>query len=236
MGWRKTLINLLVVVAAPLALGAPVRAQAPAPVPATQEVYLVAYVDVLPSARATMVGAIKQYREASSRASSDGRIEAFEQTGRPGHYVLIERWKDQAALDAHAATAHAKAFRAAMQPVRVSGYDERPYRSLSTSAGSGTGAATVFVISHVDIGGGAQAQAPAMLSKLAEASRQEPGSVRFDVFVHAMRANHFTVFEAWRDQNALDAHVAAPHTKSYRDVLQPISGSPVDERVFTAVQ
>ena len=235
MTWRETLIRLLVVLVAPIALSAPVRAQGPA-TPATPEVYLVAYVDVLPSARMTMVGAIRQYREASSRANSDGRIEAFEQTGRPGHYAVIERWKDQAALDAHLASAHAKAFRTVMQPIRVSGYDERPYKPLTTGAGASSGAASVFVISHVDIGGGAQAQAPAMLSKLADASRQEPGSLRFDVLVHALRANHFTVFEAWRDQNALDAHVAASHTKSYRDVLQPISGSPVDERVFTAVQ
>jgi quinol monooxygenase YgiN len=232
MSWRDALIGLVVIVMSPLMSTGVLRAQAPA----GTEVYAVAYVDVLPSARATMVAAIKQYREASSRASNDGRIDAFEQNGRPGHYVVIERWKDQAALDIHAATAHAKAFRTAMQPVRVSGYDERPYKPLATGAGAWSGAGTVFVISHVDIGGGAQAQAPAILSKLAEASRQEPGSLRFDVLVHAMRANHFTVFEAWRDQSALDAHVAAPHTKSYRDVLQPISGSPVDERVFTAVQ
>ena len=234
MRWPETLIKLAVVVVALVGLGAPVRGQAPA-APATTEVYLVSYVDVLPSARNTMAAAIRQYRDAS-RGNSDGRIEAFEQIGRPGHYVVIERWKDQAALDAHAATAHAKAFRTAMQPVRVSGYDERPYRPVTTGTGVGSGTAGVFVISHVDIGGGAAAQAPGMLSKLAEASRQEPGSLRFDVLVHAMRANHFTVFEAWRDQNALDAHVAAAHTKSYRDAVQPISGSPVDERVYTAVQ
>jgi quinol monooxygenase YgiN len=51
-----------------------------------------------------------------------------------------------------------------------------------------------------------------------------------------MRANHFTVFEVWRDQSALDAHVAAAHTRAYRDTVQPISGSPVDERVYTAVE
>jgi quinol monooxygenase YgiN len=116
---REMLIRLLVILVAPIALSAPVRAQGPA-APATAEVYLVAYVDVLPSARMTMVAAIRQYREASSRANDDGRIEAFEQTGRPGHYAVIERWKDQAALDAHLASAHAKAFRTAMQPIRVS--------------------------------------------------------------------------------------------------------------------
>jgi quinol monooxygenase YgiN len=75
-----------------------------------------------------------------------------------------------------------------------------------------------------------------MLRRLAETSRQEAGALRFDVLQHAMRGNHFTVVEVWSDQSALDAHVAAPHTRSYRDTLQPISGSPVDERVFAAVE
>jgi quinol monooxygenase YgiN len=74
-----------------------------------------------------------------------------------------------------------------------------------------------------------------MLKDLTEASRKEPGSVRFDVVQHTMRANHFTVVEVWRDQKALDAHVAAPHTRQYRDTLQPMTGSPLDERVYHAI-
>jgi quinol monooxygenase YgiN len=129
-------------------------------------------------------------------------------------------------------------FRDAMQPIRVSGYDERPYKALSTAPAAPSGSGRpVYVVSHVDIGGGGgQADAPGMLRRLAEASRQEQGALRFDVLQHAMRANHFTVVEVWRDQGALDAHVAAPHTRAYRDTLQPISGSPVDERVFAAVE
>ena len=48
-----------------------------------------------------------------------------------------------------------------------------------------------------------------MLTRLAQASRQEPGNLRFDVLQHTMRGNHFTVIETWRDQAALDAHVAS---------------------------
>jgi quinol monooxygenase YgiN len=48
--------------------------------------------------------------------------------------------------------------------------------------------------------------------------------------------NHFTVIAIWQNQQALDAHDAAPHTKQYREVLQPISGSPLDERVYKAVE
>jgi quinol monooxygenase YgiN len=51
-----------------------------------------------------------------------------------------------------------------------------------------------------------------------------------------MRANHFTVVEVWQDQKALDAHRAAAHTKEYRDTLQPVSGSPLDERWYKGVE
>lgn len=233
MTWRETMIGLLALVLAQ-APGASMHAQAPA----GGEVYLVAYVDILPASRTAMVAALKQYREATGRASGDGRVDTFEQVGRPGHFVIIERWKDQATLDAHRLTAHAKVFRDAMQPIRVSGYDERPYKALSTAPAAPSGSSRpAYVVSHVDIGGGGgQADAPGMLRRLAEASRQEQGALRFDVLQHAMRANHFTVVEVWRDQGALDAHVAAPHARAYRDTLQPISGSPVDERVFAAVE
>ena len=48
-----------------------------------------------------------------------------------------------------------------------------------------------FVVAHVDVA--PNTQAPALLQQLAEASRQEPGNLRFDVLQHAMRGNHFTV-------------------------------------------
>ncbi len=75
-----------------------------------------------------------------------------------------------------------------------------------------------------------------LLRSLAEASRKEPGNLRFDIVQHSMRANHFTVIEGWRNQQALDAHVAAAHTKTYRDAIQPMTGSPLDERVYKAIE
>jgi autoinducer 2-degrading protein len=75
-----------------------------------------------------------------------------------------------------------------------------------------------------------------MLRQLADASRKDDGNLRFDVVQFSVRPNHFTVVEQWRDQKALDAHVAGEHTRQYRDDLQPLTGSPLDERVYTAVE
>ena len=219
----------LAIVAVVVALGG-LRAQTPA----ETAVYAVAYVDVMPSGRAAAVAALKTYREASAKDAGHTRIDVFDQVGRPAHFVIIETWRDQAAFDAHAGSAATKQFQQAIGKTRVSGYDERPYKALSVAAPRAGGA--VHVVSHVDIAGaGNLAGAPPMLQKLAEASRAEQGNLRFDVLQHVMRANHFTVVESWANQAALDAHAAAAHTRQYRDVLQPMSGSPLDERVYLAV-
>ena len=50
-----------------------------------------------------------------------------------------------------------------------------------------------------------------------------------------MRGNHFTVIETWRDQAALDAQWSR-RTPQYRDEVLPLTGSPLDERVFRAAR
>jgi quinol monooxygenase YgiN len=91
----------------------------------------------------------------------------------------------------------------------------------------------VFVITHVDAS--PTPQLPALLQQLAADSRRDPGNLRFDIMQHTMRANHFTVVEAWRDRKALDEHAASAHMRQYREAYGPMAGSPLDERVYTAV-
>jgi quinol monooxygenase YgiN len=210
---------------------APVYTQAPA----TASRYAVTYVDVMPSGRNAMVAAFRRYRDASRAENGFERAELFEQVGRPAHFIIVETWADQAALDAHAMAAHVKQYREAVDAVRVTGYDQRPYKTLAVAAPTAASNQGVHVIAHVDIGG-QQPDVPGMLTRYAEASRKERGAVRVDVMQHMMRANHFTVLETWANQAALDAHAAAAHTKQYRDALTPITGSPMDDRVFEAVQ
>lgn len=203
--------------------------------PSEAPVYSVAYFDVAPASRAPAVAAFKQYREVSRKDEGFVRFEFFEQVGRPGHFCLIETWGNQRASDGHAAAPQTKQWRTALDPIRWSDYDQRPYKTLSL------GAATTpprdgltYVITHVDIGGQGT-NASELLKRFAEPTRKETGNIRFDVLQHAMRANHFTVIEAWQNQKAVEAHAAAPHTRQYRDGLSPISGSPLDERIYKSV-
>jgi quinol monooxygenase YgiN len=208
--------------------------QGPANAPAVSTFHAVSYFEVLPSnnARTAAVAAMKAYNTAARSQDGFGNIESFEQVGRPGHFLLFETWRDATAFEKRDAAIQ-KQFTDALQSIRVSDIDRRPYKVMTIAARGQTNNQTVYVITHVD--SSPSPQVPMMLQRLAENSRRETGNLRFDIYQHTMRANHFTVIEAWRNRQALDAHAAAPHTKQYRDEFGPMAGSPLDERLFEAV-
>lgn len=49
------------------------------------------------------------------------------------------------------------------------------------------------------------------LTGLAEATRQEPGCLAYDLYESAAAPGVFVTVERWSDQAALDAHMQAPH-------------------------
>jgi quinol monooxygenase YgiN len=194
--------------------------------------YSVSYVEVKPSSRGQAVTALKSYRDAMRRDPGNIRLEVFEQDGREGHFAVVETWKTQGAFDAKAADR--QQLESAFEPMRTSGWDTRPYKTLSVASGPETNGKSVFVITHVDVS--PNPKVAMLLTSLAEESRTDPGNLRFDVLLHTMRANHFEVIEAWQNDKALELHAAAAHTKQYRDDLQPFLGSPLDERIYKAIE
>jgi quinol monooxygenase YgiN len=203
----------------------------PAAPPDTGDRFAVAYVETRADSAAAGRAALERYRETVSRQAGCLGVELFEQAGRRGRFAVLEHWRDAATFDARD-PAPKRELNGALQPIRISDYDERPYKALTLDGRAADGAAQagVAVVSHVDVA--PNTQAPELLRRLAERSRGEPGSVRFVVLQHLQRGNHFTVVEHWQSEGALDAHVAAAHTREYRDALQPLTGSPLDERVY----
>ena len=208
----------------------------PAQAPPDSTAYSVAYVDILPASRTAAIAALKQYRDASRKDDGFQRIEFFERSGWPAHFCILETWANGKDLDTHAASANAKDFRNKIDSMRLSEYDQRPYKTLSLGAAHNDKSSRgTFVITHVDIGAQGT-NAADLLRSLAEASRKEEGNLRFDVLQHTMRANHFTVIEEWQTPKAIETHAAAAHTKEYRNSFGPIAGSPLDERIYKAVE
>jgi quinol monooxygenase YgiN len=225
---------LLLVLSVMVSSGLGARAtQTGAGTPAETAFYAVSYVEVMPSSRPMAIAALKLYRDASRKDEGYGRFELFEQVGRPGHFASVETWRDQKAFDARGAAAQ-KQLLDSLKPIRLSDYDQRPYKTLTVGPSPPVANSRgIFVITHVDVT--PDQKVPPLLKRLAEMSRLDEGNIRFDVLQHTMRANHFTVIETWQTQKALDAHTAAAHTRQYRDELQPMTGSPLDERVYKTV-
>jgi quinol monooxygenase YgiN len=90
----------------------------------------------------------------------------------------------------------------------------------------------LYVVTHVDVlGPNGASEAAKMLHEFAADSRKDQGSVRFEVLRDPDRLNHFTIVEVWRTRQDFESHLAAGHTRAFREKLQPMLGSPFDERL-----
>jgi quinol monooxygenase YgiN len=93
------------------------------------------------------------------------------------------------------------------------------------------GGKSVYVVTHVDVTPNYTADTTKALHEFAAESKRDPGVVRFEVLQQDSRANHYTIVEVWQTRQAFEAHSAAEHTKRFREKLQPMLGSPFDERL-----
>jgi len=60
--------------------------------------------------------------------------------------------------------------------------------------------------------------------------------ISFTILQEPARPNHFTLLEVWENEKAFDAHELAPHTRAFRNDLQPLIGSPYDTLVTKKVE
>ncbi len=77
-------------------------------------------------------------------------------------------------------------------------------------------------------------KAQALLKQMNADTQNEPGLISFTILRETQRPNHFGLLEIWKNQAAYATHLAAAHTRKFRDDLQPLIGSPYDTLVTTA--
>ncbi len=92
----------------------------------------------------------------------------------------------------------------------------------------------LYAITHVDIGGRGDilTQATELIQQFAADSRKDPGVIRFEILQQDGHPNHFTIYEVWQTRQAFETHLAAPHTRQFREKLQPLLGSPFREQLL----
>jgi quinol monooxygenase YgiN len=228
---RRRLLGSIVAAAASLGIVSPASAQPAA------TVYVVTYIEVAPAATDQARGLLRQLREASRQSIGNLRFETLQRTERTNHFAIIEAWADQKTRDAYAGSAPARQFRETLQRLLSAGYDERPHIPLSVGplAAPASGKDALYVVTHVDIVPTFKDKGVAAVKDLAETSRREAGSARYEALTQASRHNHMTLVEIWTDPKALEAHIVAAHMKKFRDELLPMSGSLYDERLYRSI-
>ena len=78
----------------------------------------------------------------------------------------------------------------------------------------------LHVVTYVDVYPNFAADTAKLLQQFAADNRKDAGFVRFEALRDVSRANHFAIVEVWQSKQAYEAHLAAPHTKAFRDQLQ----------------
>ena len=96
---------------------------------------------------------------------------------------------------------------------------------------AGSSSKQLYAVTHVDIAGQGPrlAEIVILMKEFVADSLKDPGVVRFEVLQQDGHPNHFTIFEVWQSRQAFEAHLAAEHTKRFREKLQPMLGSPFRE-------
>ena len=93
----------------------------------------------------------------------------------------------------------------------------------------------LHVVTYVDVYPNFAADTSKLLQQFAADNRKDAGFVRFEALRDVARVNHFAIVEVWRSKQDYDAHLAAPHSKQFREQLQMGLGSPFDERLYSAL-
>jgi quinol monooxygenase YgiN len=89
----------------------------------------------------------------------------------------------------------------------------------------------LVVVTHVDLTPNYEADGTKLLQQFSADSHHDTGVVRFELLQDAGRPNHFTIVSVWQNMKAFEGHEEASHTKQFREKLQPMLGSPFDERL-----
>ncbi|CAG4887995.1 putative quinol monooxygenase [Paraburkholderia saeva] len=101
-------------------------------------------------------------------------------------------------------------------------------------AGS-AGGPPVTVIAHLDVARTGLDRAVVLLDGYAATSRQQQGNLDVEILRQVSSPNHFTLVESWASRDAYEAHISSSAAREFHKQLDPLLGSPHDERLYRDV-
>jgi len=199
--------------------------------------YLMTYVEVVPSANARAIAAMKEYRDAARKEPGAMYADIYQEQGQSHRFVLSEIWENRGAAATHAHAAATATLLEKLQPIELGPVDIRIHQAHSVTPPKASSANDIVVISHIDVAGGNTQNLINAMAPLSEASRKDNGMVRYEILDEVpAHANHFRSFEEWSSLAAFEAHNRAPHVQAYRRTVLQWLGTPYDQRLYRLVK
>jgi quinol monooxygenase YgiN len=195
-------------------------------------VYVITYVEVAPDFSSEARQLILAHSVEVGKTSGAVQIDALQRIGYPNHFALVEQWQSESARQTHASTEDVVKFRSALAPLQIASYDERFHVPLSVGPSLPASADSVMIVTHVDIIPTSLDAGTGKARRFVEQGRGTAGNRRFDALVQASRKNHMTIVESWDSLAAKNSWISTPAARSFREELQPMSGSLYDERAY----
>jgi quinol monooxygenase YgiN len=198
--------------------------------------YLVTYVEVVPSAEAQALNALKEYRDGSRKEAGAIRIDLYQEQGQSHRFVVEEIWQNRAIARDHTNGAVTTALAEKLKPIELGPIDIRTHQIHSATPPTAPNANDVILVSHVDVAGGNTNNLIRELNTLGEASRKDAGMVRYEILDEVpAHSNHFRIVEEWANASAWEAHDRSPHSLAYRAAILSMLGTPYDQRLYRVV-
>ncbi len=86
---------------------------------------------------------------------------------------------------------------------------------------------SLFTVAHFRCLPGRGAEVEAFLAPLVEPTTTEDGCVSYSYFRDAADDDHFVFWEEWRDDLALDVHIAGAPVQSMLEAVSPLLAEPI---------
>jgi quinol monooxygenase YgiN len=162
----------------------PPPAQLPEGAEAVARVFVSAYVDVRPALAREAGTLVANYVRSTSADPGNLEAHALQEIDRGGKFVIVETWRDPGSFAGHEKATHTQEFRATLKLISRIPYDQGVHHGLSvepTPTPATAAANALYVVTHVDVRSGREV-AEGLLKQLAEATRSDPGHLRFDAY------------------------------------------------------
>ena len=195
--------------------------------------YVVTYLEADFTQVDTAIELLQDRAETSRQETGNMYYRVLQERDRPSHFALLEQWQSKSAQSAHGKSQSTTTFLQAIDPVTVSGYDERIHLPLETSSWSNNDG--LFTLTHVDIKPNVKNKGVTLVKSLVSDSREAQGNIQFDALIQEDLTNHMTLVEIWNSTDDELTNAADPDIRSIRADLTRIIGGLYDRRLYTAI-